>query len=71
MTLEEKETVIKSEIVQLTGGRPAREKVSSIVILPKPLDREDGTLTQTLKPKRPAVYAKYSKELEQLMQKLR
>lgn len=71
MTLTEKEDVIVSEIAKLTSSLHLREKISKIVLLPKPLNREDGTLTQTLKPRRQTVFAKYKSELDEMMHKLR
>ena len=71
MTVGEKENVIISEITKLTSSLHLGERITKIVLLPKPLNREDGTLTQTLKPRRQVVFAKYNSEVELLMQKLR
>ena len=37
----------------------------------QPLSVEDGTLTRTMKPRRPEIFKRYAKEVEELMQKLR
>lgn len=68
---DERKALLKAEIRSCLAGRPAREQIKRLVILPGPLSPDDGTLTRTFKPRRQAVYAKYSAELAQLEKLLR
>lgn len=40
-------------------------------VVHSPLSVDDGTLTRTMKPRRPAIFQKYAAEVSELMQKLR
>lgn len=71
MSSEEKRAVIRAEISQVVAERPLRENIGNFVLLPAPLSPDEGTLTRTLKPRRQAIFARYSKELEQLNKTLR
>lgn len=47
------------------------ERITHIRVVLQPLSPEDGTLTRTLKPKRPAIEAEYAADVQQLMKQLR
>lgn len=63
--------VVRSELAAAVQGRPKWEQVASFVMLREGLSVEDGTLTRTMKPRRPAIFAKYSTEIAQLQAALR
>ncbi len=63
--------VVRSELAAAVEGRPKWERVSAFVMLREGLSVEDGTLTRTMKPRRPAIFAKYSAEVAQLQAALR
>lgn len=63
--------MIKSEIAKVGATRPHFERIAQFAILKHPLSAEDGTLTRTFKPRRPAIFAKHAKEVEELLAKLR
>ena len=68
---EEVREVVRSEIAAAVAGRPQWEQVAAFVLLKEPLGVEAGTLTRTMKPKRPAICAKYAAEISQLQAALR
>jgi long-chain acyl-CoA synthetase len=68
---EEVRAVIRAEINKATANRPHFERVSTFALLKEPLSVEAGTLTRTFKPRRPAIYAKYSKQVDEVLSKLR
>ena len=63
--------MIRAEMSGALSSRGMRENIGNFVILEKPLSADDGTLTRTLKPRRPAIFAKYAAELEELLKTLR
>ena len=72
-SLSEKEIrdVVRSEIAAAVSGRPQWEQIAAFVLLKEPLSVDNGTLTRTMKPKRPAIFAKYAAEVSQLQAALR
>ncbi|CAL8470153.1 g9695 [Coccomyxa elongata] len=71
MSDEEIRAVIRAEITKATAARPHFERVAAFEILREPLSVEAGTLTRTFKPRRPAIYAKYAREVADVLSKLR
>jgi long-chain acyl-CoA synthetase len=63
--------VLRSEINKVLIQRPAWEHVAAFTVLQHPFSYEDGTLTRTLKPRRPIIMQKYAKEVAELTAKLR
>ena len=47
------------------------EKVTDIEVIDKPFSVEDGTLTRTMKPRRPNIMQKYAHQVEELERRLR
>jgi long-chain acyl-CoA synthetase len=47
------------------------EKVSAISVIDKPFCFQDGTLTRTMKPRRPNIMQKYAHQVEELERRLR
>lgn len=68
---EEMRAVIRSEIAKALAGRARQDGVAAFKLLGRPLSAEDGTLTRTLKPRRAAIFARYARELKELMAELR
>ena len=62
--------MIRAEIAQVRRA-PARTSSASRSsrCCSKPLSAEDGTLTRTFKPRRPAIFAKYAREVEEVLGK--
>ncbi len=71
MSQEEVRAVIRAEIAKLGAHRPHFERIAQFALLQQPLSAEDGTLTRTFKPRRPAIFAKYAREVEEVLGKLR
>ena len=71
MSEEERRAVIKSEIAKVGAKRPHFERVAHFAMLQQPLSAEDGTLTRTFKPRRPAIFGRYAREVEEVLAKLR
>lgn len=71
MSEEEVRAVIRAEINRACAARPHFERIAGFAILEEPLSVEAGTLTRTLKPRRPAIAAKYARELDDVLSKLR
>ncbi|KAK9808885.1 hypothetical protein WJX72_005702 [[Myrmecia] bisecta] len=71
LSQEDMEAVVRSEITKVSAGRPHHEKVASFVVLPEQLSAEDGTLTRSMKVRRPAIMEKYAAQVKQLQAKLR
>lgn len=71
LSAEEVYQLLRSEINAALAGRAAHEHISEFVVLPQPLSPEDGTLTRTMKPRRPQIMDKYRPQLEQVLKKLR
>ena len=63
--------MVRSEIAAALAGRPQWEQVAAFVLLKEPLGVDSGTLTRTMKPKRPAIFEKYAAEIAQLQAALR
>ena len=59
---------IKQEVVARTSERKPFERVANVALLPAPLTAEDGTLTQTLKPKRHVIVKRYADKIEEAYQ---
>ncbi len=68
---EEVRAVIRAEISKATADRPHFERVAAFALLKEPLSVEAGTLTRTFKPRRPAIYEKYAKQVDEVLSKLR
>ncbi|KAK9834180.1 hypothetical protein WJX81_006227 [Elliptochloris bilobata] len=68
---EEQRAVIRAEISKALAGRPCQDGIAAFALLSRPFSAEDGTLTRTLKPRRGAIFARYARELSQLMAELR
>jgi long-chain acyl-CoA synthetase len=68
---EEIRAVIRAEISKACAPRPHFERVAAFTLLKEPLSVEAGTLTRTFKPRRPAIYAKYAREVADVLSKLR
>eukprot|EP00890_Picochlorum_soloecismus_P003050 jgi/Picsp_1/3746/NSC_06582-R2_long-chain-fatty-acid-- ligase len=51
--------------------RASWEKVTAIQVIDKPFSFEDGTLTRTMKPRRPNIMQKYAHQVEKLEGRLR
>ncbi len=45
--------------------------MAAFALLRRPFSADDGTLTRTLKPRRAAIFARYKRELDQLLAELR
>ncbi|KAG2429023.1 hypothetical protein HXX76_011265 [Chlamydomonas incerta] len=63
-----------AEVTRLNSGRHDYhpfDHVAHIAVLRTPLSPDDGTLTRTLKPRRPEIAKKYERELTQLLGRLR
>jgi hypothetical protein len=56
---------------RLNTARSLPLQVQAIAVLSSPLSVEDGTLTRTMKPRRPAIMQKYAEEVARLEAKLR
>lgn len=71
--LSEKEVrdIVRSEIAAALSERPQWEQIAAFVLLKEPLTVDNGMLTRTMKPKRPAIFAKYASEIGQLQAALR
>lgn len=52
-------------------GRQPWERVQAIEVLDTEFSFEDGTLTRTMKPRRPNIFEKYSDSIERLENQLR
>ena len=63
--------MIRAEISKACAPRPHFERVAAFTLLKEPLSVEAGTLTRTFKPRRPAIYAKYAREVSDVLYKLR
>lgn len=62
---------MRSEIAAAVKDRSQWEQIAAFVLLKEPLSVDDGTLTRTMKPKRPAIFSKYATEIAQLQAALR
>lgn len=71
MTDEEVRTVIRTEINKATASQPHFERIAAFTLLKEPLSPDNGTLTRTFKPRRAAIYARYSREMAEVEGKLR
>ncbi len=71
MSEEEVRAVIRAEINKACASRPHFERVAAFTVLQEPLSVEGGTLTRTFKPRRPAIHAKYAREVADVLSKLR
>ncbi|KAG2449926.1 hypothetical protein HYH02_000030 [Chlamydomonas schloesseri] len=63
-----------AEVTRLNAARPDYhpfDHVAHIAVLRTPLSPDDGTLTRTLKPRRPEIAKRYERELTQLLGRLR
>lgn len=71
---EELHRLLYTEVNKLNRARGdyrAYEAIGHIAVIRTPLSPEDGTLTRTMKPRRPAIFAKYGAEVARLVRKLR
>jgi long-subunit acyl-CoA synthetase (AMP-forming) len=71
LSTEEKKALIKQEISRLLRPRPKFEQIGAFELVSEPFSVDDGTLTRTMKIRRPAINAKYAAELEALSHHLR
>lgn len=62
---------ISRKLTTALEGRPRWERVHSFKVMEGALSWEDGTLTQTMKPRRAAILTKYQRAVEELEKKLR
>eukprot|EP00884_Botryococcus_braunii_P011365 jgi/Botrbrau1/20229/Bobra.31_1s0025.1 len=67
----DRRAIIQKEIARLTKDRPRFEHVVAFEVVSEPFSVEDGTLTRTMKIRRPAIMAKYSQEISALGHHLR
>ena len=63
--------MIAADLATATAGRQAFERVKAFRLLREPFSVEDGTLTRTMKPRRPQIMAKYAQEVQELEMELR
>lgn len=71
MSEAEVREVLRAEIGKLTASRPGSERVGGFAIIKQPFSVEDGTLTRTYKARKPAIFAKYAREVEEVLSGLR
>ena len=57
--------LLRDECRVRTAGRKSFEHITRIALLPEVLDSEHGTLTQTLKPRRHVIVARFSTQIEE------
>jgi long-chain acyl-CoA synthetase len=66
--------LLEAEVAARNKGRPdyrAHEHVARLVVVGEALSADNGTLTRSLKPRRPEICARYAAEVAQLMGQLR
>lgn len=71
LSREEVRELMKGAVDAAGVGRVRWERVSAFSVLEHPFSVEDGTLTRTMKPRRPAIAEKYAAEIEELEARLR
>lgn len=64
-------SLIYEAVLEACKTRAPWEKVTAIQIIEKPFSFEDGTLTRTMKPRRPNIMQKYAQQIEELERRLR
>lgn len=73
-TPEELHELFKKEVIRLNKARGdyhSYENIVHVAVMDKPLSVEDGTLTRTMKPRRPEIYKVYAKEVASMEAELR
>ena len=63
--------MVKAELAKVSATRPPHERIASFEILREPFSAESGTLTRSMKVRRPIVMQKYAAEVEALKKRLR
>lgn len=64
-------TLIWEGIHEAVSERPAWEKIVAISVLEEDFNFENGTLTRTMKPRRPAIFERYAAEIKELEKHIR
>ena len=59
--------LLRAEVTKATANRTSREHVRKLTVLTQPFSVEEGTLTRTMKPQRPAISKRYAAEIQDLM----
>ena len=67
----EKQSMVKAELAKVSATRPPHERIAAFEILKEPFSAESGTLTRSMKVRRPVVMQKYAAEVEALKKRLR
>ena len=62
--------LLRGEVTKATATRTSREHIRQIAVLKEPYSVEDGTLTRTMKPRRPAIADRYAAEIADLKSRL-
>ena len=62
--------LLRAEVTKATAARTSREHIRQIAVLDEPYSAEDGTLTRTMKPRRPAIAERYAHIIADLKSRL-
>ncbi len=62
--------ILRREVTKATAARTSREHIRQIAVLDEPYSVEDGTLTRTMKPRRPAIADRYADVIADLKSRL-
>ncbi len=62
--------ILRREVTKATAARTSREHIRQIAVLDEPYSVEDGTLTRTMKPRRPAIADRYADIIADLKSRL-
>ena len=63
--------MVKAELAKVSATRPPHERIAAFAILKEPFSADNGTLTRSMKVRRPIVMQKYTAEVEALKKRLR
>lgn len=70
LSAKEVVAILRAEATAATAKRSPREHVRHLTVLTEPFSVEEGTLTRTMKPRRPAIAERYAAEIRDLASRL-